>query len=285
MNIFSHFAKAYMAMRECLVPDKTREAQEEIVADLHNCLEQLSDRVMDMESRIVTCTERMVVHAQASKSTSISNIQKIREKTKAKQYLQEKKRIQAEYDKTHKNMILIQQQIDNIVSSQLNMVVVDAMKQFNYNAARLSLPARTIELENLEEQLVDRTREVAGLQDAMQNISTTCTNTFASAISTNNSDNLSSLNDDDDELWKELDSYLNVSTVDKVQSNILPNNNLLVMTDTAAFDTPIVLNNTNTKNTPSFLEEELVNPAVLPQAPPATMPITSVVAEPLVSIL
>jgi len=217
MSFLMGLARAYMSMRECLVPDKTREVQEEIIADLHNCLEQLTDRCLDMESRIVLATDRMLVHAKAAKATAggdsatLSISERLREKNKAKQYLQEKKRIQAEYDKTQKNIHLIQQQIDSIVSSQLNMVVVDAMKQFNHNAAKLSLPSRTIEIEHLEEQLADRTREVAGLQEAMHSISTACTNIAAASTtctSTSEFDEALNNNDGDDELWRELDLYL-----------------------------------------------------------------------------
>lgn len=219
------FAKAYMAMRECLVPDKTREVQEEIIADLHNCLEQLTDRCLDMESRIVLATDRMLVHAKAARAATDNIPDKIREKNKAKQYLQEKKRIQAEYDKTQRNIQLIQQQIDSIVSSQLNMVVVDAMKQFNHNATRLSLPSRRVEIEHLEEQLADRTREVAEMQEAMQSISTACTN-IASASTGHNGDSSSlddvsaAMNEEDEELWRELDLYLSPpSNVVRMRAN------------------------------------------------------------------
>ena len=43
-----------MAMRECLMPSvRQLEAQEEIVADLHHCLEQVQNRTEEIEAKIV----------------------------------------------------------------------------------------------------------------------------------------------------------------------------------------------------------------------------------------
>jgi len=178
MSLFVHAARVFMAMRDCIVPDRSAEAQEEIVADLHNCLEQLHERLSDMETRIATVTHAILVHGKASQNQSLPIQERIRERSKAKHNLVEKKRIQVEYDKIQKNAYLIQNQIDAIVSSQLNMVVVDAMKQFTHNASRLALPGRTMELENLEEHLTDRTREISEFQEAIANISNACTSSM-----------------------------------------------------------------------------------------------------------
>lgn len=171
MSFFAQFARVFMAMRDCLVPTRSYEAQEEIVADLHSCLEQLHERLESMDTRIQNSTHGILVHGKASQNKSLSIQERIRERSKAKQCLLDKKRIQVEYDKMQKNAFLIQNQIDAIVSSQLNMVVVDAMKQFSHNASKMALPTRTMELEALEEHLSDRTREMTDFQEAIANAS------------------------------------------------------------------------------------------------------------------
>jgi len=216
MSVFIQFARFYMAMRECLVPNKAQEAQEEIVADLHTCLEQLNERSIDLENRIDTCTQRIIVHAKASKNSNASGVSKIRERNLAKQYLQDKKRAQLEHEKLSKNIALIQQQIDNIISSQLNMVVIDTMKHFNYNAIRMSLPSRTIEVETLEEQLAERSKEISEFHEALHGVSNTCS-------SFNNTSMLANDNDEDKQLWDEIDSYLTVQDDD---ANSQPIDNL-----------------------------------------------------------
>ena len=171
MSFFTQFARIFMAMRDCIVPTRSYEAQEEIVADLHSCLEQLHERLENMETRIQNSTHGILVHGKASQNKLLPIQERIRERSKAKQCLLDKKRIQVEFDKMQKNAFLIQNQIDAIVSSQLNMVVVDAMKQFSYNASKMALPARTLELEALEEHLGDRSREMTDFQEAISNAS------------------------------------------------------------------------------------------------------------------
>ena len=170
---FLHAARIFMAMRECLVPDNRKEAQEEIVADLNTCLEQLIQRSTEMESKIGICMERAVCHMQSSKrEPTVSG--KTRERARAKMYMEDKRRIQAEYDKAQRSIHMLQQQIDSIVSSHTDMVIVDTMRQFNATAARLSLPNKVVEIENLGEELAERQTEVANFQEAMQGVSTAC---------------------------------------------------------------------------------------------------------------
>lgn len=170
---FLHAARIFMAMRECLVPDNRREAQEEIVADLNTCLEQLIQRSTEMESKIAVCMERAVCHMQSSKREPTVG-GKTRERARAKMYMEDKRRIQAEYDKAQRSIHMLQQQIDSIVSSHTDMVIVDTMRQFNATAARLSLPNKVMEIENLGEELAERQNEVANFQEAMQGVSTAC---------------------------------------------------------------------------------------------------------------
>ena len=197
MTFFSQFANVYMAMKDCLVPNRQNEVQEEILADLHNCVDQLNERVIDMELRLQTAAKQMVIHAKNSQAIKGSEAERFREKKMAQHFFQEKKRIQNEIDKTNKNISLIQQQIDCIVSSQLNMVIVDTMKQFNANTSKMNLAFKTSEMENLEEQLQDRSREIVDLQEAINNVSSSI------AVNTNNS-----MHEDEQELWKEIEYYL-----------------------------------------------------------------------------
>ena len=195
---FLHAARVFMAMRECLVPDRRSEAQEEIVADLNTCLEQLISRSVEMESKIGVCMERAVCHMQCSKKESTPS-GKARERARAKMYMEDKRRVQAELDKAQRSIHMLQQQIDSIVSSHTDMVIVDTMRQFNATAARLSLPNKVIEMENLGEELAERQSEVANFQDAMQGVSSACLPS-------------GSIGDSDDLLMQELDAYMEEPT-------------------------------------------------------------------------
>jgi hypothetical protein len=213
MNFFVHFARFYMAMRECLVPNKAHEAQEEIIADLHTCLEQLNERCIDIEDRMETCRQRLITHAKNSTRHGISHAEKIREKNIAKKQLLERKRLQSELEHLQKNSIIIQQQLDNIISSQLNMVVVDTMKHFNYNTTKMALPARTTEIEFLEDQLADRSREYSEFHEALNGV----TNAYASLGSVGRVNTTCDETDEDIELWNEINQYVDNKTPEKTQ--------------------------------------------------------------------
>jgi hypothetical protein len=45
---FFYFARVYMSLRECWITDRRKESQQEVVADLHSCLEQLTFRCTEM---------------------------------------------------------------------------------------------------------------------------------------------------------------------------------------------------------------------------------------------
>jgi len=188
------FARLFMSVRECFIKDHAQELQEETLADLHHCLDQLTDRNVEMEEKMNTCMQRAAVHLNASKA-SISPYESLREKSKAKQFLQEKRRLQLESDKLSKNIALVQQQIDTIISSQLNMSVVGAMKQFNFNATRLSIPTQTYDIENLEEQLAERASEISNMKQAMDKISGVLGDESQNQV-------------DESDLWQELDAFM-----------------------------------------------------------------------------
>jgi len=193
---FLHAARVFMAMRECLVPDNRKEAQEEIVADLNTCLEQLIQRSTEMEAKITVCMERAVCHMHSSKREPTA-AGKTRERARAKMYMEDKRRIQAEFDKAQRSIHMLQQQIDSIVSSHTDMVIVDTMRQFNATATRLSLPNKVREIENLGEELAERQSEVANFQDAMQGVSAACL-----------PPNMAGEESSDDNLMQELEAYM-----------------------------------------------------------------------------
>ena len=88
--MFRYFARTYMAMRECLAPPSTRrrEAQEEILADLNHCLEQLQARIAEMESRIEQCTEQAVMQARVAKLPGKGTAARMRAELHAKMFMQ-----------------------------------------------------------------------------------------------------------------------------------------------------------------------------------------------------
>jgi len=251
-----------MALRECLVPDRRNEAQEEIVADLHTCLEQLIQRSIEMESKIGVCMQRAVAHMQFSKADPTSS-GKLREKARAKMYMEDKRRIQAEYDKAQRSIHMLQQQIDNILSSHTDMVIVDTMRQFNATAARLSLPNKVREIENLGEELAERQSEVSNFQEAMQDVSNACmmpgSGTDEGIVS-------------DDLLMQELEAYMNGNDVKeeelKYEAVSLPSP-----------PPPMIINHINKSNIREKVPEnkshyvqqpycEPVQPVSLPSPPP-----------------
>jgi hypothetical protein len=190
---FLHAARIFMSFRECLVTDRRREAQEEVVADLHSCLEQLMHRSTEMEDKIDLYMKRAVYHMQLSKREQTSN-GKTRERARARMYLEDKKRIQTEYDKAQRSIHMLQQQIDSIVSSQVDMAIVDALRQFNANAAKLSLPTRAQEIEHLAEELAERQVEVSNFQEAISGVSSAMED--------------STIKEETDDLWAELEAYM-----------------------------------------------------------------------------
>jgi hypothetical protein len=215
---FLHAARVFMAMRECLVPDNRKEAQEEIVADLNTCLEQLIQRSTEMEGKITVCMERAVCHMNSSKREP-TTAGKTRERARAKMYMEDKRRIQAEFDKAQRSIHMLQQQIDSIVSSHTDMVIVDTMRQFNATATRLSLPNKVREIENLGEELAERQSEVANFQDAMQGVSAACL-----------PPNMAGEESSDDLLMQELEAYMMdgdvvVAAVDDRSDTLVGGNN------------------------------------------------------------
>ena len=168
-----------------------QEIQEEVVADLHSCLEQLTCRCTEMELKIEKLKQSALYHMQLSKRESTPP-GVARERSRARMFMQDRLRIQSEHDKALRSMHMLQQQIDSIVSSHVDMVIVDAMRGYNATAARMGLAQKTAEIEKLGESLSDRNHEAATLQEAM------------SAFTTGDDEHFTS----DDMLMRELDDLL-----------------------------------------------------------------------------
>lgn len=173
LDMFRHIARSYMALRECLVPNRKREAQEEVVADLHTCLEQLSQRTAELEARINQCAEKAMYHFQLSKKEQ-TGMARTRERQRAKMYMEDRRRVITEHDKALRMTHALQAQIDSIVSSHVDMMILETMRGYNATAASLAMPQRASEIERLGEELADRHSEVNALQDAISGVTIAC---------------------------------------------------------------------------------------------------------------
>ena len=167
---FKWVAKVWMTMLECTAPTtaRRRDLQESAVADLHTCMEQLQVRMEDMETKITRCGEQAIFHMHQSEKGSGPARQ--REKMRAKTQMEERRRLQRQLDKAVVMSNAIQKQIDNILSSNMVMLIVDAMRGFNHAATNMVLPQRLTEVETLGDQLADRQSEVAAMQEAIMGI-------------------------------------------------------------------------------------------------------------------
>ena len=167
---FKWVAKVWMTMLECTAPTtaRRRDLQESAVANLHTCMEQLQVRMEEMETKITRCGEQAIFHMHQSEKGSGPARQ--REKMRAKTQMEERRRLQRQLDKAVVMSNAIQKQIDNILSSNMDMLIVDAMRGFNHAATNMVLPQRLTEVETLGDQLADRQSEVAAMQEAIMGI-------------------------------------------------------------------------------------------------------------------
>ena len=191
-------AKFWMTMLECAAPTtaRRRDLQESAVADLHTCMEQLQIRMEDMETKITRCGEQAILHMQQSEKGSVPAMQ--REKMRAKTQMEERRRLQRQLDKAVVMNHAIQKQIDNILSSNMDMLIVDAMRGFNHAATNMVLPQRLTEVENLGDQLADRQSEVTAMQEAIMGIGVNCMDGA----------------DTDVDLWQELEDLMATPAVE-----------------------------------------------------------------------
>jgi hypothetical protein len=196
--MYKHFARTYIALLECFTPNRNRrrEAQEELLADLNSCIEQLADRTLEMETRIERCTEQATFHARLAQRAGVNSAVRTREQQRAKMHLRDRQRIQAEHEKALRMTHMLESHIDGIVASHVDTLIVQTMRSYNHTARRLAMPALTSQVEHLSEALSDRNQELFDLQEALNGVAT-------AASSADLNPNLS-----DDALMLELDALL-----------------------------------------------------------------------------
>ena len=260
--MFRYFARTYMSFRECLVPNmqRRREAQEEILADLHTCIEQLHTRILDMETRIERCTQQAQFHALQAKRAASSvartgchSVAHARETQRAKMYLHDRRRIQAEHDKALRMAHMLQSHIDGLVSSHVDTMIVQTMRSFNTVAARLSMPSLTSQVETLSDELSDRNSELSALQEAMNSVASACA---ASAPTPMSMDMDGALSADDAALMQELDALFadtSAAAEEPPQMPIQSSSN--TTTTTAAAATTIIATNNNTDDKTNKIQQ------------------------------
>lgn len=216
-------ATMWMALRDCLVPpsDRRREMQEVVVADLHTCLEQLQSRALDMENKVTRCGEQAIFHMQQAQKAGISAPARQRDRQRAKTHMEERRRLQQQLDKANLMSVAIKKQIDSIVSSHMDMLIVDAMRGFNHAATNMALPQRSAEVDQLGDQLADRQGEVAAMQEAILGIGVNMMMAPAAAA-------VDAAPEDDSELWSELNDLMGAHVADhdndKLNNNIVNHN-------------------------------------------------------------
>jgi hypothetical protein len=166
-------------MRECMVhvhgvgARRRAQSSEEVVADLYTYLEQLNAKCGELEGKVQKCNQRALFHRQRA-ATEATRHCKQRELNRAKLYLQDKHRLQEDQDRTLRFMHLIRQQIDSLNASQMDNIMVDAMRQYNMTAKRMGLPDKSKEIESLSSEIQARFTEVDELQHMLSEATDPC---------------------------------------------------------------------------------------------------------------
>jgi hypothetical protein len=165
-KLWLNFATLFLNFRECFVKDKGAQSNEEVIADLHTYLEHLNEKSKMMEARISNCNQKALSHKLMAQKEA-TKTGKEREFNRAKIILKDKRRLQDEQDKIMKFTYLIRQQIDSLTTSELDSIMVDAMRQYNMTAKQMGLPDRTREIDGLGSDLHERFSEASQLQQML----------------------------------------------------------------------------------------------------------------------
>jgi hypothetical protein len=202
-DLWVNFATLFFSLKECVVKENKSQSHEEVIADLHTYLEHLNKKTLEMEARIAKCTQKAYYHKlQAEQEATKSG--KTREYNRAKLFLKDKKRLQDEQDKAMKFTHVIRQQIDSLTTSELDNIMVDAMRQYNMTATQMGLPDRTREIEELGNDLQERLSEATQLQQMLGDMANP--SAIASALSFNHSPSVLVNDLDEEDLMLELDA-------------------------------------------------------------------------------
>jgi hypothetical protein len=167
--MFRFFAQTYMTMRECMAPTQRLEAQTEVLADLHACIDQLKARKLELDARIERCRLDALGHLRAA-SREPTPAGRLREKGLARMCLEERRRVQVQHDKAQRMYHMLQMQVDGIAASSMDNLIVDAMRSYNLNAARMAMPARARQVSQLGDELSERQTELFALQEAIASV-------------------------------------------------------------------------------------------------------------------
>ena len=194
-QLWLNFATLILNVKECIGKEKRIQTHDEVIADLHTYLEHLNLKSQEMESRIEKCNQKALFHKlQAQQEPTKSG--KERENNRAKLFLKDKRRLLDEQDKAMKFTHVIRQQIDSLTTSELDTIMVEAMKQYNMTATQMGLPDRTKQIEELGVDLQERFSEASQLQQMLGD----ATNPSL------RSSTLSFGNDDEEDLMLELEA-------------------------------------------------------------------------------
>ena len=156
---------------ECMLLRRRRVASlEEVIADLYTYHEQMTQKCAELEARIKKCSQCALLHKQKALMET-SPLAKERELSKAKMHLKDRHRLQQHQDRTRRFMHLIRQKIDNITSSQMDNLMVEAMRQYNMTAKRMGLPDKSKEIDTLGKEIQERFDEVNELQGLLSEAS------------------------------------------------------------------------------------------------------------------
>jgi hypothetical protein len=167
--MFRFFAQTYMAMRECMAPTPRLEAQTEVLADLHACIDNLKARRIELDARSERCRMEAVLHMKLVRSAPTA-ADRARENTLARMALEERRRVQAQREKAQRMYHMLQMQVDGIAAASMDNLIVDTMRAYNINAARMAMPARARQVSKLGDELSERQTELSALQEAIASV-------------------------------------------------------------------------------------------------------------------
>ena len=196
-QVWLNFATVFFSLKECMIKENRLPSSEEVIADLHTYLEFLNKKTLEIEVKIKRCEQKALYHKKQAEQEPTKN-GKTREQNRAKLFLKDKRRLQDEQDKAMKFTHVIRQQIDSLTTSELDNIMIDAMRQYNMTATQMGLPDRTKEIEELGNDLQERFSEASQLQQILGDA------TDPSALATTLS--FGSLEVDEDDLELELKS-------------------------------------------------------------------------------
>lgn len=201
-QIFLNFLHLFMNLRECIGKGKQQLTNEEVIADLYTYLEHLQKKSAEMEGRIEKCSQQALYHKNKALQEATKN-GKERESNRAILFIKDKRRLQDEQDKVMKFTHVIRQQIDSLTTSELDSIMVDAMRQYNMTATQMGLPDRTREIEELGNDLQERFSEATQLQQTLGDA--TNPSSLASVLMFG-SNQMKSFEEDEEDLRLELEA-------------------------------------------------------------------------------